>query len=284
MGSELWLQAATGVIDLARLDGICLAGFAGRTGPAKGVDDSLELNALLLSSDHRRVDPFVIVSGDLLYFGAELRDAVRGSLSDNGLDPERFLLLADHTHYEPATDDSKSKLGAVGSRFVTRLATSVADVVMEARQSACPRVHAPRTPAGRSRNTPLQVEMVFPEETAFRLSTTSRLTTVSLRELYVQSWRLPTGMARLRLNSRRIFGTVSSSLSNSTRNFGVRSTSPSRQVWTFEKRSEREFGSHPLHPTLEILNTGTGNLCMRAVWQETAPNFAAHDGVVAHFV
>ena len=132
MGSELWLQAATGVIELRRLDRLCLAGFAGRTGPAKGVDHPLELNALLLSID-RGSDPFLIVSGDLLYFGAALRDAVRGSLSDYGLEPSRLLLLASHTHCAPATDVSKSQLGAVDSRFLASLATSVADLVLEAR-------------------------------------------------------------------------------------------------------------------------------------------------------
>ena len=135
MGSELWLQAATGVIGLPYMDELCLAGFAARTDPLHGVDQPLELNVLLLSSD-RNVDPFVIVSGDLLYFGAVLRNAVRSRLSEHGLDPNHLLLLASHTHNAPATDGSKPKLGAVDTRFVAYLAAAVTNLVMEARGRA----------------------------------------------------------------------------------------------------------------------------------------------------
>ena len=132
MSTELWIQTATGVIELPHLDGLCLAGFSGRKGAPQGVDQSLELNALLLSTA-KDATPFIVVSGDLLYFGAALRDAVRSWLRGNGFDPHRLLLLASHTHYAPSTDASKSTLGMVDPAFVAYVAMAVADLVMKAR-------------------------------------------------------------------------------------------------------------------------------------------------------
>ena len=132
MSSDLWLQAATREVELPQVSELCLAGFAGRTDSMQGIDQSLELNALLLSTD-REAQPFVLVSGDLLYFGATLRDTVRRRLGEHGLDPDRLLLLASHTHYAPSTDGTKPKLGAVDARFVAHLAAAVTDLVIEAR-------------------------------------------------------------------------------------------------------------------------------------------------------
>ena len=142
--SDLWLQAATSVIDVPHLEELRLAGFANRRDSPEGVDQSLELNALLLSRN-KGSDPVVVVSGDLLYFGTELRDTAQAWLCEHGLDPSRILLFASHTHNAPSTDHSKPKLGAVDRRFVSYLASVITALIMEARRKLPVRTHLRHT-------------------------------------------------------------------------------------------------------------------------------------------
>ena len=61
----------------------------------------------------------VIVSADLLYFGAELASRIEHFLqSQFGVAPANVLLAASHTHFAPATDRAKPLLGTVDDAYL----------------------------------------------------------------------------------------------------------------------------------------------------------------------
>ena len=61
----------------------------------------------------------VIVSADLLYFGAELASRIEHFLkSEFGISSANVLLAASHTHFAPATDRAKPLLGTVDDRYL----------------------------------------------------------------------------------------------------------------------------------------------------------------------
>src|SRR5712664_2968873 len=74
--------AAVGSIDITPDDSfgaLPIAGHPGRRKPAQGVADALEANALVLRSGERAA---LFVSLDLLYVGAEIKNALCAQIAD----------------------------------------------------------------------------------------------------------------------------------------------------------------------------------------------------------
>jgi hypothetical protein len=106
-----------------------LAGFADRLGPSLGVHDPLELNAILLDAGGRRV---AVLGADALFVTAELKARILASAGPAlGLDDASLLFAASHTHFAPALDGTKPRLGAVDPGYLALVAERAAALLRE---------------------------------------------------------------------------------------------------------------------------------------------------------
>ena len=81
--------------------------------------ETLEANILALWPDDDDSGPVLLVTLDLLYPGAAVREAVeRGA---EGLAPERIVVAASHTHRAPMTDAEKPLLGRADDDYLAWL-------------------------------------------------------------------------------------------------------------------------------------------------------------------
>ena len=108
------LRCAGASIDITPDHSVPLAGVEGRNEGWQSVTSRLEANALLLGEGDDRV---LFISADLLYFGAALVDAVRRCAAACGIRSDAVILAASHTHFAPATDRSKPRLGRVDAAY-----------------------------------------------------------------------------------------------------------------------------------------------------------------------
>ena len=114
---------AAGTSDITPERPVPLAGFRDRRGVFAGVNDPLELNALVCRGPAGLV---ALVSADLLFVTRELKSRVLERLSGRGapsgdpcgLSEERFVLAATHTHSAPAVDSGKPMLGRADEGYV----------------------------------------------------------------------------------------------------------------------------------------------------------------------
>ncbi len=108
------VRATAGTADITPVRPLALAGFATRAGAWSSISDALEINGLLLEHEDERL---LVLTFDLLYVGPQLRRRVIDGLC-GALRPEQVLLCASHTHFAPATDPNKPRLGAVDRGYV----------------------------------------------------------------------------------------------------------------------------------------------------------------------
>ena len=145
------LRCASGHIDITPPAPVPLAGVEGRVQPWREVTTPLEANALLLAEGDERV---LMVTADLLYFGPDLADAVRAAAAGFGIAADRVVLVASHTHFAPATDRSKPRLGEVDAAYLAfaqrRLVGLVAEVASA--PTVAVRIEASRLPTELSIN------------------------------------------------------------------------------------------------------------------------------------
>lgn len=124
------LRCAVGRADITPPDPVPLAGVEGRTQCWRSVTTALEANALLLTDVSGSV---LMISADLLYFGPDLVDAIHRIAAQFDIPSARVVLAASHTHFAPATDKTKPRLGAVDSAYLAfveeRIGGLVASVV-----------------------------------------------------------------------------------------------------------------------------------------------------------
>lgn len=104
------LHFAAGRVDITPPAPVSLAGVEGRTQAWHSVTTALEANALLLADGVVRT---LMISADLLYFGPDLVQAIHGCAKRFNIAETHVILAASHTHFAPATDGSKPRLGAV---------------------------------------------------------------------------------------------------------------------------------------------------------------------------
>lgn len=125
MGDGLLLKA--GSVDITPLMPIPLAGLFDRTDPYSTIADKLEANAVLLRDDKQKV---IIVSTDLFFIGKTLRNGILGAIKDIVSDQELFI-SASHSHFTPATDDSKPLLGKVDSEYLSLVIARISGLIRE---------------------------------------------------------------------------------------------------------------------------------------------------------
>jgi hypothetical protein len=117
--------ASAGTADITPETAVPLAGSEIRTGVFQGVADRLEANALVLRQDGR---PIVFVSADLLFVGQELRSGVMARLGA-AVPDECVFFAASHTHFAPATDDRRPRLGRMDPRYLEQVCDRVTGLV-----------------------------------------------------------------------------------------------------------------------------------------------------------
>lgn len=94
---------------------------------SRSVATALEANAVLLDDGVVRV---LMISADLLYFGPELVDAVHRCAEQCGIPAPCVILAASHTHFAPATDRTKPRLGEVDAGYETFVRDRLLDLVL----------------------------------------------------------------------------------------------------------------------------------------------------------
>jgi len=102
-----------------------LAGYAKRQELFSEVADRLEANAVILKDGKKRI---AIVSLDLLYVGAEIRERLVKDLSDIFSESDVFV-SATHNHYAPATDPSKPLLGRSDPGYIQFVADAISGLL-----------------------------------------------------------------------------------------------------------------------------------------------------------
>ena len=117
--------ASAGTADITPESAVPLAGSEIRTGVFHGVADRLEANALVLRQGD---SPIVFVTLDSLFVGAELRSGVLGRLG-GALPEESLFFAASHTHFAPATDDRRPRLGRMDPRYLEQVCEQVSGLV-----------------------------------------------------------------------------------------------------------------------------------------------------------
>lgn len=88
---------------------IMLAGFASRKMPFNSIYSDLEANLIVIAHNNTKA---AFLSLDLLFVGKALTDHIHKIAKESlSIDPASILICASHTHFAPATDASKPKLG-----------------------------------------------------------------------------------------------------------------------------------------------------------------------------
>jgi len=105
--------ASAGTADITPETAVPLAGSEIRTGAFQRIADRLEANALVLRQEG---PPIVFASVDLMFVGHELRSEVVNRLG-GAVSDESLFFAASHTHFAPATDDRRPRLGRMDPRY-----------------------------------------------------------------------------------------------------------------------------------------------------------------------
>lgn len=119
------LTAVAGTADITPATPVPLAGSETRTGVFRAISDRLEANALLLRDTGL---PSVLVTVDLVFAGLELRAGLLRRLG-SALPDERLFLAASHTHFAPATDDRRPRLGRLEPGYLDQACDRIAALV-----------------------------------------------------------------------------------------------------------------------------------------------------------
>ena len=117
--------ASAGTADITPEIAVPLAGSEIRTGVFQRIADRLEANALVLRQEG---PPIVFVSVDLMFVGQELRSGVLSRLGA-AVPDECLFFAASHTHFAPATDDRRPRLGRLDPRYLEQVCERVTGLV-----------------------------------------------------------------------------------------------------------------------------------------------------------
>jgi neutral ceramidase len=117
--------ASAGTADITPETAVPLAGSEFRTGVFQRIADRLEANALVLRQEGA---PIVFVSVDLMFVGQELRSGVLARLGA-AVPDESLFFAASHTHFAPATDDRRPRLGRMDPRYLEQVCERVTGLV-----------------------------------------------------------------------------------------------------------------------------------------------------------
>lgn len=131
------LQIAAGATDITPESPIrvsSLAGFGKRVndGNEAKICDPIECNAVVLRS-HQTV--VALVQLDTLYIGTSFRRRLMEKVGDQ-LDEQSLFIIASHTHFAPATDETLPQLGNIDGRFLDRAVDRTADLLNDLLRSS----------------------------------------------------------------------------------------------------------------------------------------------------
>jgi hypothetical protein len=121
-------HASVGTVDITPRKATPLAGTSIRDGKFTAIADRLEANVVVLRSDG---PPLVLLSADLLFVGRELRAGVLSQLG-GAVQDESLFLAASHTHFAPATDGRRPRLGRMDPDYLEQVSDQVADLIAAA--------------------------------------------------------------------------------------------------------------------------------------------------------
>lgn len=130
------LQVAAGATDITPNFPIpvsSLAGFAKRIddGNEAKVCDPIECNIIVLRS---RQTVVALLQFDTLYVGTSFRRRLMEKVGDQ-LDEHSLFIIASHTHFAPATDETLPRMGDIDSQFVDRAVDLVAALLTDLLQA-----------------------------------------------------------------------------------------------------------------------------------------------------
>jgi hypothetical protein len=117
--------ASAGTADITPETPVPLAGSEIRTGVFQRIADRLEANALVLRQDG---PPIVFVSVDLMFVGQELRSEVLNRLGA-AVPDESLFFAASHTHFAPATDGRRPRLGRMDPGYLEQVGERITGLV-----------------------------------------------------------------------------------------------------------------------------------------------------------
>ncbi len=128
------LHAGMAKIDITPPLGLTMSGYGARTETAQGIQDPLYAYALVLEQGDEACG---IVVGDLIGVPRNLSEMLRERVQELcGLDPERVLVCATHTHWGPALERSNylttELQAAVSEEYTTTCMRLMAGAVAEA--------------------------------------------------------------------------------------------------------------------------------------------------------
>lgn len=105
-----------------------MGGYGARTGPARGVRDDLFVRSLLFADGTER---FALVTCDLLNFDLSMTRQARALAAEaTGIDPDRIMLAASHTHSGPST--GTLRFGEPPPEYKAWLPRQIASSVLQA--------------------------------------------------------------------------------------------------------------------------------------------------------
>lgn len=130
------LQVVAGNTDITPMSPIpvsSLAGFKKRIDDASeaAICDPIECNIIVLRSRQAVV---ALVQMDTLYVGTSFRRRLMEKVGDL-LDEQSLFIIASHTHFAPATDETLPGMGNIDSRFIDWAVSRVAALLTDLLQS-----------------------------------------------------------------------------------------------------------------------------------------------------
>jgi hypothetical protein len=137
-------KAGVARVNITPRDPIWLAGYAARTRPSEGVLQDIHAKVLALQAGDS--PPAVLVTADLLGFSRAMWDVIaQGAAKKYGVDRDRLVLNASHTHSGPVTGQVLRPAyaldpaqAAVVQRYTDRLLPQVVDLIGAALRSLAP--------------------------------------------------------------------------------------------------------------------------------------------------
>lgn len=106
-----------------------LFGYGERKKMANAARMDLEANWILVSGD--AAPAWLMIALDTLYSSIVLEDALRAGFAANGARMPALFVVASHTHYAPALDDTKPGLGAADPGYINDIAHRIVDDVLQ---------------------------------------------------------------------------------------------------------------------------------------------------------
>lgn len=95
---------------------VMLAGFGSRTKGFEGIHDPLEANLIVLEHKAKK---HILLSLDVLFIGQDLKFYIEDLAQQYfKVSSKAIIVCASHTHYAPATDITKPKLGLVSEKYI----------------------------------------------------------------------------------------------------------------------------------------------------------------------